>query len=109
LAVAKLHISVEDFYKMNPAEFFEAIEFANRHEQAILELYRNTAWESMRFHAMLQYNMTPGKHKAIKDPRKICQFAWEPEKEQSVETMKKVLIGVFGIPRKKRQRRTPVQ
>lgn len=95
---------------MNPAEFFEAMNYANRHEQALLEVYRNTAWESMRFHAMLQYNMTPGKHKAIKDPQKICKFSWDPVKEpQSVDKMKAVLIGIFGTPKKKRQRRMPVQ
>ena len=94
---------------MNPAEFFEAISFVNKHEQNVLEFYRNNIWESMRFQTMMTYNMTPGKHKALKDPKKICRFAWEKEEVQDVERQKAVLISIFGQPKNKRKRRRIVE
>lgn len=107
MAVARLHISVDDFYMMTPAEFFEAISFINKQEVGILEFYRNNIWESMRFQTMMNYNMQAGKGKAIKDPRKICHFAWDKEIEpQDVDKQKAILIGIFGPPKKKRKRRT---
>lgn len=107
MAVARLGITVEDFYMMTPAEFFEAISFINKHEASVLEFYRNNIWESMRFQTMMSYNMIPGNRKPMKDPKKICKFAWDKDPEpQDVEKQKAILIGIFGAPKRKRKRRT---
>lgn len=107
MAVARLHISVDEFYMMTPAEFFEAILFINKHEASVLEFYRNNIWESMRFQTMMNYNMIAGNRKAIKDPKKICKFAWDKDPTpQDVEKQKAILMGIFGAPKRKRKRRT---
>lgn len=108
LAVARLGISVDEFYMMTPAEFFEAISFSNKHEASVLEFYRNNIWESMRFQTMMSYNMVAGNRKAIKDPKKICKFAWDKDivEPQDVEKQKAILVGIFGVPKRKRKRRT---
>ena len=92
-----LRISVEDFYKLSPKEFYYALKAKREEDTAKIELDIKQRYEVARFQAMLVINPTLKRGNQLKDPKDLIVFSWEKdEKEgkQSIDEMKAVMMGV---------------
>ena len=92
-----LQITVSEFYRMSPKEFYYALKVKRESEIQKLEFEFKRDYEVARFHALLVINPTLEKGKQLKSPRQLVSFAWEKEEveeKQSMEQMKSLLMGI---------------
>ena len=100
-----LGITVDDFYKMSPKEFYFALKSKRDWAQAEIELKYRQDYEVARFHALLVINPTLEKGKQLKSPKDLVRFAWEEEeKPQTVEQMKAVMMGLAYSTKSKKKK-----
>ena len=94
MAIARLGVTVLDFYEMTPIEFHYALQI-----KAEMELEdMKSRMEAARFVGMQIWN-SAGKSlkKTELDPKKLLPFAWDKTevKRQTVEEMKNVMMGIM--------------
>lgn len=94
IAVNRLHINVNDFYRLTPREFAHAVKDYNETQT----LNYRTLYEVERFGLRHHWNMQGKtlKH-SIKEDEQIQGFSWDhikKAKNQTVDEMKQALQGI---------------
>lgn len=93
MAVARLHITAQDFYRMTPVEYYYAMKEYGKGQ----EFFHHTTYEAMRVQTWMLVNLQLDRGKKINDPRRLMPFNWDtPQKPQTVEEMKKILYAIAG-------------
>lgn len=93
IAVSRLGVSIDAFYRMSPVEFHYAMQ--DWREGQITQ--QRTTYNSMRLQTMVITNMFVKRGNQIKDPRQLFHFPWDDEKsqeKQTVEEMKNMLYTI---------------
>ena len=104
--MSRLGLTVFDFYKTTPVEFYYALKDNKEQEEGKLNVIVRTVYESMRLQTVLIHNMNPYSKRAIRKPENLLQFEWdvlEKKKVQSIEEMKKVMSSMAGKHSTKRK------
>lgn len=100
VALACLGIPPAEFYKLSPAEFFEAMTEYNNREQARLELGHRDTWEVCRYLSYTIMCMTPELKKKPQSVQEVLKFTWDtvPAKQKPM-TQEELERRVLGIHR----------
>lgn len=106
MALAKLHIGVDEFYGLTPIEFKYAIKFINDDVSANFK----TTYEAARYVVYHIWNSAGKSLKQLyKEPKEVGLFDWETEeqvfRQQTVEEMKNTLFGIAASFNGKKNRK----
>lgn len=94
MAIAKLGVSVYDFYEMTPVEFTYAINFVQRKEEAD---YKQTM-EGIRLIVTHIWNSAGKTLSKNIDPTRLMPFDWDKpiiKPKQTPEEMKQIMMSSF--------------
>ena len=92
LAVARLGLSVEEFYMLSPAEYYFAMrEFGKQKEQDMQIQY-----EVMRQQTMYLINIQVKESSRIYELERFMPFSWDKKqkRKQTVEEMKQIMMSI---------------
>lgn len=92
IAVNRLGISINDFYRLSPLEFYYALE---DHEQTYFGWVKLIC-DTLRMIGMTIHNSAFGRKKKdyISDPVKYIKFGWDKPNIQTVDEMKQTILGL---------------
>lgn len=92
IAINRLGISVNDFYRLSPLELYYALKDHENTYFGWVKLIANV----IRMVGMTVYNSAFGRQKkdAITDPVKYIQFGWDKPNIQTVDEMKQTIMGL---------------
>lgn len=102
--MSRLGLSVFEFYKTTPIEFYYALKDNKEWEEGKLNIIVRTIYESMRLQTVFVHNMNPYSKRAIRKPESLLKFEWDKIKQpkiQTLEEMKKALYSIAGRHKKK--------
>lgn len=89
---------MRDFYLLSPREFHEAMEDHKRMQEERIQPIRLIC-EVIREIGKLIHNNAFGRKQAhkINDARRLLRFSWETPKLQTVDEMKKIILGIAHV------------
>ncbi len=94
MAVARLGITVQDFYRMTPLEFAHAMEAKNKHEEQLVR----GEYERLRISLLHQWNMA-GKSlkKKMRDVKDVMKLPWDTEAKKKKQSQAEIKAAVQRI------------
>lgn len=94
MAVARLGITVQDFYRMTPIEFAYAMEAKNKHEKRLVR----GEYERLRISLLHQWNMA-GKSlkKKMRDVKDVMKLPWDTEQAPKKQSQPEIKAAVERI------------
>lgn len=105
MAIGRLHISIQEFYKLSPIEFYHAInETAIQTRNEIQTQYEIARWQIIH-HWNMQGRVL---RETFNTPTEAIPFPWESEynitpEQQSIDTMKRQMQAIAGTFNRKKK------
>jgi len=113
MAISRLGLSSSEFYELSPAEFYVALADWQEQQQLIVDVAETqvrSMWETTRLAMMTQINSNPYRKNTVLSAKDLFPLPWDseaaeaPVKQQSLEEMKRAIMGIHEFMQKQKKR-----